>query len=132
MKLGENIEKSSIFAAVGTAAIAVSGIAAVVMLAAIVSTTGTLLETAQGSDSADNVTESLPPSVTERFEGEVGERGQIDEVIAAHLDNAEREVMQGNNTAAILELVSAIRLVHGVTETALLDSPSNQTAPPLA
>ena len=124
MKLGENMEKSRIFAAVGTATIAVSGIAAVVMLAAIVSTTGTLLETAHGSDSADNV--------TERFEGEVGERGQIDEVIAAHLDNAEREAMQGNNTAAILELVSAIRLVHGVTETALLDSPSNQTAPPLA
>ena len=124
MKLGENMKKSRIFAAVGTATIAVSGIAAVVMLAAIGSTTGTLLETAEGSDSADNV--------TERFEGEVGERGQIDEVIAAHLDNAEREAMQGNNTAAILELVSAIRLVHGVTETALLDSPSNQTAPPLA
>ncbi len=113
--------KSHVFAAVGTAAITVSGIAVVVMLAVIVSTTGKLLETAHGSD------------IQERagmFHGEIVDPAQINEVIATHLDNAEREATQGNNTAAILELVRAIRLVHGTNETALQDnSISNQTAP---
>lgn len=120
-------KKSRVFAALATAAISVGGIAVVVMLASIVSTTGKLIDTAHGSEVAED-------GVSEGFTrgAETGETGEIDQIIATHLDNAEIEVMQGNNTAAILELVRAIRLVHGLTETALQDNSSNQTAPPVA
>lgn len=41
---------------------------------------------------------------------------QVDEAVVLHLDNAETQVMQGNTTGAILELIEAVRLEHGAME----------------
>ena len=79
------------------AAIAATGIAAVITLF-VISATG--IETAHGIAVPQGVTGSN--STVRPVEGEV----------IMHLDNAEREVMQGNSTGAILELIAAVRLEH--------------------
>jgi hypothetical protein len=79
-------------------AIAATGIAAVVVLS-IISTTG--IKTTYGIAVPENVTGSNEAT---------GE--QVEDEFVMHLDNAERQVMQGNSTGAILELIAALRLEH--------------------
>ncbi len=83
-------------------AIAASG-AAVIMLAAI-----STIETTQVIATFENASDATGGPFT---------GVQVDEAVVLHLDNAEAQVMQGNTTGAILELIEAVRLEHGAIET---------------
>ncbi len=84
-------------------AIAASGVA-IIMLAAISIIEIETTEVIATSENASNARDGPFTGV------------QVDEAVVLHLDNAEAQVMQGNTTGAILELIEAVRLEHGAIE----------------